>query len=350
MKGTLETLPIQTMRLATTEELKAAWSRNEPIDLGDPMLARIELSYQQTFFPLGFPLTVSTNDSEVLECGFESWGRFEQLFDIEPIQLNVSVTGDGGMQCPPIPGTHIRQHILSNIADAKNYGIADLAKGFSAIWATQAALEHRSYFRYFFLESAAMCQIANCHASGIHAACVDLNGRGVLLCGDSGAGKSTLSYACARAGWTYITDDGSFLVNGRKDRLVVGNCSQIRFRPSSENLFPELRGGHVMRRAEIGKPSIEIPTSSNGTLRTSMKTNVGHIVFLNRSSSRQELEPFPAEVARLYLLQRLTTRPEVLAAQTQSIDTLLNSSIFELHYSDLDWAVRRLEELVREGR
>jgi len=76
----------------------------------------------------------------------------------------------------------------------------------------------------------------------VHAGCAALDGRGVLLCGDSGAGKSTLTYALARAGWAYVTDDCSFLLNCGKRRMVTGNCNQVRFRPSAGELFPEVAG------------------------------------------------------------------------------------------------------------
>ncbi len=76
----------------------------------------------------------------------------------------------------------------------------------------------------------------------------------VMLCGDSGAGKTTLSYACARAGWTYICDDASYLLNSGTDRTVMGTCNQVRFRPPAVELFPELLGlGHY---AATGRQAI----------------------------------------------------------------------------------------------
>ena len=99
------------------------------------------------------------------------------------------------------------------------------------------------------------------YATPVHAGCVAFNGRGMLLCGESGAGKSSLSYACARAGWTYVADDVELsCCNESKDRLVTGNCHQVRFRPSAAELFPEVEGREITPRA-AGKPSIELPTA-----------------------------------------------------------------------------------------
>ena len=52
--------------------------------------------------------------------------------------------------------------------------------------------------------------------------------------------RALLAYACARAGWTYVSDDGAFLVRGRDDRYAIGDPHSIRFRPDAPELFPEL--------------------------------------------------------------------------------------------------------------
>jgi hypothetical protein len=217
-------------------------------------------------------------------------------------------------------------------------------------WVTTAALHHRDYFRYFFLESAVMCSLSSRFATGIHAGCVALNGAGILLCGDSGAGKSTLSYACARAGWSYITDDGSYLVHGRNDRLVVGNCNQVRFRPSAQDLFPELCGCSVMQRAGVGKPSVEMPTGGNALITRSGTARIRHIVFLKRNVPTQELAGFPTAIARLFMQQCAYCIPWQWQAKMQAINGLLALGALELRYNDLDWAVERLSLLAREGK
>lgn len=349
MRSTLETLPVPSFDLLTTEQLMHSWTRSEPVTFGDPTLALTEFCLQQIFYPLGFPVMISTNSQVVLEAAAESWGSHRKLFDSEIITLKIGVTEGGAPGCPPVPVSRIRQHLCSCIADGENFAISDYDQAFSLIWVTRTALGYSSYFRYFFLESTALGQIANRSAWGIHAACVELEGAGILLCGDSGAGKSTLSYACARAGWTYVTDDGSYIVDGRGDRLIVGNCHQVRFRPPAKDMFHELHGREVMQRAEVGKPSIEFPITAGRRLLPSSTSCIQHIVFLNRNCHQHELVPFPREVARLYMLQRASCLPETRRRQAIMFDRLLESGVYELRYTDLDWAIERLSRLVREG-
>jgi hypothetical protein len=337
--------------MLTIEQIQMACARSEPVVLGDPMHSRAEFPLRETFYPLGFPVDIATNSEEVLAAAAASWYGFVKLFDTRPIELRIGVFGSNSSECPPQPTCKIQKHLASNIADGENFAISDLVQGFSYIWLTPSAVTNRSYFHYFFLESVILCHLVSSFTTPIHAACIELEGSGVLLCGDSGAGKSTLGYACARAGWTYVTDDSSFLVNNRKDRLVVGNCNQARFRPSAAALFPELNGRKVNQRASVGKPSIELPTAPFRNIDISHTSHINYVVFLNRRNpSRHELTPFPTQVAKYSMLQRMSSLPAVLKVQTAMIDTLLDGGALELHYSDLSWAIKRLAQLAEQGR
>jgi hypothetical protein len=351
MESTMPALAVQTLDILTVEQIKAAYARHEPIACADPMMARTELPLQQTFYPFGFPLQVFTNSEEVLVAAKESWHGFRPLFETEPIRFHIGVTEGGSAECPPAPISRVREHLCSQIADGENFAISDASRFFSNIWLAQSTLAHRNYIRYFILESCAMFHLAARHSIGIHAACVELDGHGILFCGDSGAGKSTLAYGCARAGWTYITDDASFLVNGREDSLVVGNSRQVRFRPSAEALFPELHGRPILQRAQVGKPSIEWNTDLRADIATSFFSQIKHVVFLDRGErAGAELAVFPKEVAKAFILQRGIGIPEIADLQTAAVDRLLDRGILELRYADLDWAIERLTHLVKEGQ
>ena len=334
----------------TVEQLKEACLQCGPVELGDPILAHTRLDQHALFHPLGFPVSVTTNSEAVLDAVREGWGGFPRRFDRKPVRLKIAVSEDDSRACPPTPFCRMREHIVTNIADSGTFAVTDLSTQFSTIWATEAAVRHRDYFRYFFLESTAMSCIGSAHATAIHAGCIALDDEAILLCGDSGAGKTTLSYACARAGWTYVTDDGSYLVHGEAERLVTGNCHQARFRPSAEALFPQLRGREVMRRAGVGKPSIELPIESSNEIRTAATANVRYIVFLERNVDTEELTPFPRSVGRMYFWQTVQCMPYETHRHLEAIDALLEVEMFALRYNSLEWAIERLTQLVREGR
>lgn len=334
--------------MLTLEKMKASGRELGSIGTFDPYLYHAEMPLSAVYYPLGFPLELTTNSEEVLEAADESWGLFRQQFDTPALRLRIGVLADGPAACPPAPVFRAQRGLFVGIADHANFCVNDVLDGFSFAWLNRAAASRRSYLRYHYLEAAALCHIANRYTAPIHAACVERNGHGVLLCGDSGAGKSTLCFGCARAGWTYITDDASFLLHEPEARRVMGNCHLMRLRPSACELFEEARGRPLTPRAE-GKPSIELFTATVPGLRLASSSNVDYLVFLNRRDvSTQELTPFPKEYARKYIHQRLCEMDELRVVQLASVERLLEAEVLEIRYRDLDWAVDRLERLVRE--
>lgn len=331
--------------MMTVGEIETACMTGAPPARVPHPLDTPDLSLSGTIFPMGFPLEIRTNAPEILEMSSLLWREFTQQYDAEPAISKVYVAEGGSEECPPAPLYRYQRPLFFSIADPQHYTVIDMERRttFSAI--TRASLAHRLYLEYFFL----MMPLSTLPAHGIHAACVARGGRGVLLCGDSGAGKSTLAYACARAGWEYISDDGSLLIDGER-RIVAGNCHQVRFRPEACALFPEIRGLGVTPRAS-GKPSIELSTALMPHIKRCLRTRIDAIVFLNR------LEPEPAQlvsyrkdVARIYMQQGLHVSDEAERRRDEAVEHLLEAPVFELRYSDLGWAVERLRVLIEEGR
>jgi hypothetical protein len=335
--------------MLSIEDLESACNASQRVDPPKHMVEPPELPFQATLYPFGFPAVITTNSGGVLKQYEELWGKFTKQHDTEPIRAEVQVVESHATECPPEPMYRYMQPLLMCVADADNYSMVDLESCHTKIVISRAALRHRLYAQYFLLSAAACC-VATRYTTPVHAGCVALDGRGVLLCGDSGAGKSTLAYACGRAGWTYVSDDGSFLLNGGTKRLVTGDCYKVRFRPSAAELFPEVAGLDITPRA-AGKPSIELPTTHMTHIASEQTTRVDFIVFLNRrTSSPPRLVPYRRDVARHFMRQALYGPPELLAVQYRAIERLLTADVFELRYTDLNWAVDRLRALVREGR
>ena len=233
-----------------------------------------ELTLSKTYYPLGFPLEVLTNSRVILEMNDKLWGHFTHQHDTAPMRSYVHVTPGGPPECPPaLTYQYVAPHFV-DIADPQHYAVIDLAHGETVISITEASLRHRLYIEYFFLGA----PLTTIPAKAIHAACVAWNGRGILLCGDSGAGKSTLAYGCARSGWEYISDDGSFVLD-EEDPIVTGNSHLVRLRPSAAELFPEIQGMDQTPRA-AGKPSIEISTHRLPRIMRRELVPIDFIVFL----------------------------------------------------------------------
>ncbi len=335
--------------MMTIKEIEAACDASQSLDFSKHSQEVYDLPLSRTFYPLGFPVEVRTNSAEVLELQEEMWGAFEKKHDTVPILSNVHIVEAGPTRFPPAPVFRIMLPYIVAVADGNNYSIVDFERNKTNISISREVLRNKLYAKHFFLGNAVCC-IATQYTTPVHGGCVSLDGRGILLCGDSGAGKSTLSYACARAGWTYTSDDGSFLTNDRHDLQVTGEYYKVRFRPTAAELFPEVRELDLTPRAE-GKPSIELLTNATSHIVCSQTAHVNFIVFINRhTGGPQALIPYRKDVARYAMRQTLYGLPETQAVQYAVIERLLALDVLELRYTDLDWAIDRLQKLVREGR
>ena len=313
----------------------------------DPLLCKMELPLRAVFYPLGFAVEISTNSQAVLDAARESWSGLTQRHSSPMLRIGFAITAGESGDCPPAPVVRAHRQMLTIVANLENQAVCNLGAGYAYAWLTHDTLRHRSYLRYHFIEAIALILISNTYATAIHAACVSRHGRGVLLCGDSGAGKSSLAYACARAGWTYTSDDACYLLRATGRPRVVGNSRQIRFRPSASELFPEIGGRAITPRAE-GKPSIEVPTSELRGLLTEDEAPIDYIVFLNRKTSAGvDLVPFSKTVAMRRFHQSLFPEDEVQQLRAAALQRLSTAEVYELRYDDFKDAVDRLERLTR---
>jgi hypothetical protein len=332
----------------TVEEIESACDKSQDLGPRKHELEVAELSLRQVFYPLGFPTEVRTNSAAILSICGDLWGAFRKEHDTAAIRVDIHVVDSELTECPPEPKFRMMLPLMVLSSDAETYSIVDLDRGTTVMTLPRIVEEHSQYLRYFFLAGAAGCHISTQHSTPIHAGCVALDGRGVMLCGDSGAGKSTLSYACARAGWTFVSDDGSFLLNGGAGRLVSGNFNQVRFRPAAVELFPEVVGVEITERA-VSKPSLLFSLDSVPHIARAQTTPVDFVVFLNRrSGGPPELRPYKKDVARYFMRQHLYGSQESLAVRYEAIERLLAAQILELRYTRLDDAIDMLQTMVRE--
>lgn len=239
---------------------------------------------------------------------------------------------------------------MSIVSDSENFLSCDFRSAFAFGWVAQATVSDHGFFRYYFLEAAVLSMLGQLYFAPIHGALVQRDGRGVLLCGDRYAGKSTLAYACARSGWTFISDDGTCLVRDRSDRYAVGNPHRLRFREDAKLLFPELRPFLPAERPN-GKIAIEVSTNQLSGISTAEGCVIDHVVFLNRPTEVPKLVPLGAEAALSWFEpdSKACGTKDIQKLQHQAYRRLLNASVWELRYRDLDYAIARLERLVRAG-
>jgi hypothetical protein len=177
----------------------------------------------------------------------------------------------------------------------------------------------------------------------LHAACVVRNGVGVVLCGDSGAGKSTLAYACARRGWTLVSDDSLHALPGH-GTTVASFSSTIHLRGSVRAIFPELRTEPV-GIAPNGKQALTILPAQRG-FQTARTATVERTIFLSRRSGPPRLSPYDPEDAAQYFFKYLW-QPGLPTHQRRLREIVNSTETLLLEFEHIEQAVDALEELLK---
>ncbi len=311
----------------------------------DALLCEMALPYRRTFFPLGYSVEIYANDRAVLAAAEESFGHAEPTGRQTDLQIRIGIVDREGAVCPPEPARRAFDRLFSLVADADNQALLDLESGTNFTWITQAALRNRLYFRTNFLEKVVYLLLGASVVTDLHAACISRKGKGILLCGQSGAGKSTLAYACARVGWTYTSDDTSYLINEAASPRVIGHCYRARFRPAARSLFPELEGRAITPRME-GKPSIEVPIAELPVQRTAAETDIHAVVFLERRDrSACSLVRHPRGTATNRMQRELYSTGAIRARHERILKVFWNVPAYDLLYCQLQDGIEALESL-----
>ncbi|MCU1312900.1 MAG: HPr(Ser) kinase/phosphatase [Acidobacteriaceae bacterium] len=329
-------------RLIEQTALEGTFAKRKP---QEALLSNMHLPLRAVFYPLGYAVEIITNDAVVLETANETFGHVHRSRASVPLKVCIGTSQGSSAECPPEPTRRQYDHLYSLVANAGNQALLDLERCIGFAWLEKSTVHHRIYFRYNFLEKMVYLLLGASHVTDLHAACVSKHGKGILLCGDSGAGKSTLSYACARAGWTYTSDDTSYLVNDSAEPRVIGHSHRARFRPNARTLFPELASRKLTPRLE-GKPSVEVAVSELPGLVTATEAQIHAVVYLNRcKAERARLLPLPKGTATRRACDELYSAGEIRARHEQILHVLSCVPTYELQYYDLDHAITELDRL-----
>jgi hypothetical protein len=292
------------------------------------------MPFSGIYYPAGFPLHLVTNSKDVLAAAGESWGANRQQFEREPIEIRVLVEPDGALS--PQPTFRCQRYLYSVIGDADNFAVADLERLFGFISVSAQTAADHTWLRWFYLESFAYTLLAQRYIVPVHSACVARDGLGILLCGPSGAGKSTLSFACARAGWTFVSDDCTWLVPDEPDAEAIGKPHQVRFRTDSVKLFEELER-YVERARPNGKISLEVTLSEFPQIVTAPRCRLRALAFLDRQHNvRPSFSRLTADEALDWLLvDKPAYTPECDAMHERTLRDLAAMPAYRLQYEML---------------
>ena len=312
--------------------------------VNDPLLHELELPLRATYHPLGFRLNLASNSHHPLEAACEAWAGCPPEFAKRPLEIRIVVQPEGALADEP-PAFHGRGDLFSMVYDRHNFGVYDAASLSGYCFVSEKTAANHLRLRMHFLEAMTYSLLALRYAVPIHAATVARGDSGVLFCGPSGAGKSTLSYACARAGWTLIADDATWLPTGHEGRIAVGRPSHVRFREDAPRHFPELTRYAAEQRPN-GKLTIEAPTADFPALRTAARCRADHLILLDRRPGTARITPIPtADIVERLLADMPTYGERVWERFEHTVRRLLDAAAWRMEYETLEQALSLLADV-----
>jgi len=297
------------------------------------------------WFPMGQPLELKTNSRGIAEAAAAMWSPYAKRANVERFRIRIEVE-DHDAEQPPVPALPEGDGNLITITHGPdNYGWVDLTKRWAFATLTRDVAADASYAVHYFLEPMSNLLLGTVFGYA-HAAGIALAGQAALLCGESGAGKTCLAYACARAGWEFLSGDAIQITDGA--RTVTGRPYWIRFRETAQRQFPELRRFAPSQRPN-GKLDLELSTAALG-IRIAHERAPGFVVFLKREDGvrQPQFERLPAEEAYAILSQPIRYGDaEYRDRQRSRLRELLERPALRMTYSDLDEAERALRRMVK---
>ena len=121
----------------------------------------------------------------------------------------------------------------------------------------------------------------------LHAACVGLAGRGVLMMGPSGAGKSTVALLCVLQGLDFVSEDAVFVA---PDSLLATGIANFLHVPASSLGWVEPKNAAAVRRSPVirrrsGVKKFELNLRRGGYRLAPSPLQISAVVFLSPNSA-----------------------------------------------------------------
>jgi hypothetical protein len=168
---------------------------------------------------------------------------------------------------------------------------------------TDEMLDSPYHLRYELLEFAVFTLASRAQKLvPLHAACVGLNGRGILLMGTSGSGKSTVALSCLLAGFDFLSEDSVFIAPRSLRATGTSNFVHVRaeslgwFRPASVAALIR-KSPVIRRRSGIKKYEVDLRRREFRLAKSPLK--IVALVFLSsrKAGEKATLTELPRSTA-----------------------------------------------------
>jgi hypothetical protein len=238
-------------------------------------------------FAAGAMLAIATNSECILEAARKTVEPAAEPNGPAQVIMRLWVDSAAGAS-PPWPPPYFRglDHLVYAAFDSENALLVDLRKRrvigrFSLAMAADLTYWNRVVFPALFGIVSPSVGI-----TALHCACIARDGNALLLAGTAGSGKSTLSLALAQKGFTFLSDDWTYISRQGSELLAWNSMSPLKLLPDARRHFPELAAQEPGVSAN-GELAYEVDPGEVFGVRRSEHAKPRWVLFLERQTNAQ---------------------------------------------------------------
>jgi hypothetical protein len=220
-----------------------------------------------------------------------------------------------GSSSEPIESPHFRglRHVVTASFGTGNIFIFDVLRSTLSASISNIAAKDVRFWREKIIPISLGVLGAAVGLVPMHCACLESEGDGLLIAGLSGAGKSTLSVALSQNGFSYISDDWTYLSRHHNSLIAFGTSAPVKLLPDAVSHFPNLTR-YDLQRSMNGELAYEVDVIEAFSSRVEKSCEPRWLMFLERlPHSGVEFVPVESGIARSYLNSSVETLPTELS-------------------------------------
>ncbi len=260
----------------------------------DPFAERRRRTWRRRYLVLGARIEFECETAALASVVDAAYGglpatRARRGTPVYRVSLRFVADGTGRLRAAPQPRFSSGGGLISATIDASNYSVVAPADRSALVVASPAMLARPYDLRCELLEFAVFTLVARDQpVLPLHAACVGVGDRAVLLLGASGAGKSTATLQCMLAGLGVLAEDVVFVEPQRLTVTGVPNYVHLRLetpRLLAPPLARRIRRAPVIRRRNSGVRKYEVDLRGTASSGLRLPARLVGVVMLSRKVS-----------------------------------------------------------------
>src|SRR5579862_1055650 len=297
----------------------------------------LELPLKARFIVTGAVWEVSTNSEKILEILRDAFQSSEN--NRSPAELEVFFHVDFALPAPirqTFPHFRALEHLYYGTFGSGDSMLVDQFNRRAVGSFSLATVGDAGYWKRVILPCLLGITSSCVGITPVHCACVERNQLGLLIHGESGTGKSTLALSLSLKGFSYVSDDCTYISHSRNRMRSWGSSAPLKLLPEAKAYFP-LLANVVPSRSLNGELAFEVDPKEVFGIKRSASCDPRWLFFIERTDEPTfDCLSISREESAVRLASDLELLPPCIAAQREHqlavIDTLVQRECWRVRH------------------